>query len=41
MQANDQALYVAPGSPIKSLADLRHKTIGVNVQSAQQLVDLD
>lgn len=31
MEQDDQALYVAPGSPIKSIADLRHKTVGVNV----------
>ena len=31
MEQNDQALYVAPGSPITSIADLRHKTVGVNV----------
>jgi len=32
MQQNDQALYTLPGSPIKSINELRGKRIGVNVQ---------
>jgi NitT/TauT family transport system substrate-binding protein len=31
MQPNNQALYTMPGSPIKSIADLRGARIGVNV----------
>jgi len=31
MQPNNQALYTLPGSPIKTIADLRNKRIGVNV----------
>lgn len=31
MQQNDQALYTLPGSPIKSINELRGKRIGVNV----------
>jgi NitT/TauT family transport system substrate-binding protein len=33
MQPNNQALYTLPGSPIKTIADLKGAKIGVNVQN--------